>query len=206
MVGPVISGIVLLLLWLQIGPPALAGMGLIVLLAPLQLKMGNMLFGYRWVHYSDTVTKILLSVCEVLLDYRKRTIPKIYVPSVFLRDHFVESEESQVGQKYDVESGLDCVIPVRQKYNQERSNCVKYINLTLQSRILLMQNKSHTLDGWTCESHEWSNCWHASHQNVHLGRFIFKMDKANKEVWLSAIHAGLQTSSRQCSRIVVVIL
>ena len=47
MIGPVICAIVLLLLWLQIGPPALAGMGLIVLLAPLQLKMGNMLFAFR---------------------------------------------------------------------------------------------------------------------------------------------------------------
>ena len=47
MIGPVIAVIVLVVLWLQIGPSALAGMELILLLAAMQLKMGNTLFSFR---------------------------------------------------------------------------------------------------------------------------------------------------------------
>ncbi|XP_020609632.1 multidrug resistance-associated protein 4-like isoform X3 [Orbicella faveolata] len=63
-IGPVISAIVLLLLWLQIGPSAVAGMGLIVLLAPMQLKMGHMLFGFRTkaIRWMDERVKVMNEV------------------------------------------------------------------------------------------------------------------------------------------------
>ncbi|XP_027046092.1 multidrug resistance-associated protein 4-like isoform X2 [Pocillopora damicornis] len=61
MIGPVIAVIVLVVLWLQIGPSALAGMGLILLLAAMQLKMGNTLFSFRTkaIHWMDERVKVM---------------------------------------------------------------------------------------------------------------------------------------------------
>lgn len=60
-IGPVIAVIVLVVLWLQIGPSALAGMGLILLLATMQFKMGNTLFSFRTkaIHWMDERVKVM---------------------------------------------------------------------------------------------------------------------------------------------------
>ncbi|XP_022800440.1 multidrug resistance-associated protein 4-like isoform X3 [Stylophora pistillata] len=60
-IGPVIAVIVLVVLWLQIGPSALAGMGLILLLATMQFKMGNTLLSFRTkaIHWMDERVKVM---------------------------------------------------------------------------------------------------------------------------------------------------
>jgi ATP-binding cassette subfamily C (CFTR/MRP) protein 4 len=50
-IGPVEVVVVLLLLWFQIGIAAVAGMGLLICLAPMEIKMGTMLMGLRSVYY-----------------------------------------------------------------------------------------------------------------------------------------------------------
>ncbi|XP_032238396.2 ATP-binding cassette sub-family C member 4 isoform X2 [Nematostella vectensis] len=59
--GPLEVGVVAVLLWYQIGPAALAGVGLLVCLAPMQVKMGNALMSLRSkaIHWMDERVKIM---------------------------------------------------------------------------------------------------------------------------------------------------
>ena len=49
--GPLEAVAVLGLLWREIGASSLAGMGLLFVMVPMQIKMGDALMYFRWIYF-----------------------------------------------------------------------------------------------------------------------------------------------------------